>query len=471
MEQQKKYDIPDICDETVKQNRSAAPAAGNTAPSPSAPSPDETRKTDAKPEIDLPGRGDGSELVPPVTPRTPDAPPHAPVTAPEPAKYCWSYDAQTAHDSKKRRKNSGVLTYAVIMTIAFAVCFIALAGVVMYENGTFTPDIVRTIFVREYDSESGVLTIPEIADKVKPSVVGIEVTGDSGSSGVGTGIIMSEDGYIATNYHVVENGTEFRVVLSDDREFSATYVGGDELSDLALIKIDVTGLTPAEFGNSDELIVGELAVAIGTPGGLDLAGTTTDGIISAISRDVKIYDDSGVMVKRMTLIQTSAEVSPGNSGGPLINDRGQVVGIVSMKLTGLFDGIGFAIPVNGAQTILADIKEHGSTQNSSGVATKRAILGITAGGIVEGDEYELPDGTRIVADVSGVIITEITPGYDAADKLMVGDIIVEVDGKKMSTVYDVMDIANNKRAGDTLRVKFYRNGEYYTVDVMLMPEQ
>ena len=212
-------------------------------------------------------------------------------------------------------------------------------------------------------------------------------------------------------------------------------------------------------------------MAIGTPGGLDLAGTTTEGIISAISRDFKVYDDSGVMTKRMTLIQTSADVSPGNSGGPLVNDRGQVVGIVSMKLTGLFEGIGFAIPINGAKVILDDIKIHGSTQDSSGVASKRAILGITAGGVVEGDEYELSDGTRGVAAISGVIITEVTEGYDAADKLVPGDIIVEVDGKKMATVYDVMDIANNKRAGDKLRVKFYRNGEYYTVDVMLMPEQ
>ncbi len=469
MEQQKKYDIPDICDETVKQNKPEVAADSN--PAPVAPVPDADPTDRPKPEIELPGERNGVELVPPVTPRTPDTPPHAPVTAPEPARYCWRYEEQAEHDNKKRRKNSGVLTYAVIMTIAFAVCFVALAGIVMYENGTFTPDIVRTIFVREYDSESGVLTIPEIAAKVKPSVVGIEVTDAQGSSGVGTGIILSEDGYIATNYHVVEDGEEFRVVLWDDKEYYATYVGGDELSDLALIKIEATGLRAAELGNSDELIVGELAVAIGTPGGLDLAGTTTEGIISAISRDFKVYDDSGVMTKRMTLIQTSAAVSPGNSGGPLVNDRGQVVGVVSMKLTGLFDGIGFAIPINGAKTILDDIRIHGSTQNSSGVASKRAILGITAGGIVEGDEYELSDGTRGVAAISGVIITEVTEGYDAADKLVPGDIIVEVDGKKMATVYDVMDIANNKRAGDTLRVKFYRNGEYYTVDVMLMAEQ
>ncbi len=460
MDQQKNYDIPDICDENVtKQNK---------------PEKKEEPVVSPKPEIQLPGEQDGADLIPPVTPKAPDTPPHEPVVAPAPAKYSWSYEEQSAHDRKKRRRGSGVLTYAIIMTLAFAVCFVALAGVIMYENGTFSPDLVRTIFVRQFDSDSGVLTVPEIANKVKPSVVGIEITAGSGltaRTGVGTGIIMSEDGYIATNYHVVEGAENISVMLYDRREYPATYIGGDELSDLALIKVDVKGLTPATFGHSDELVVGELAVAIGTPGGLDLAGTTTDGIISAISRDVKIYDDSGVMVKRMTLIQTNAAVNPGNSGGPLINDRGEVVGIVSMKLGGDFDGIGFAIPINGALPILEDIKLHGSTQNSSGVASKRAIIGITAGGIEEGTVYELPDGSTITADVTGVIITEVTPGYDAATKVNVGDIITEVDGKKVFTVYDVMAVVNNKYAGDTVTVKFYRGGQYYTVDILLGAEQ
>ena len=476
MEQQKNYDIPDICDETVKkQNKPEKTEEQPLAPKPEIIQPSEPETKLPEPEIQLPEpEKDGAELVPPVTPKAPDIPPREPVVAPEPPKYCWSYEEQSAHDSKKRRRSSGVLTYAIIMTIAFAVCFVALAGVIMYENGTFSPDVVRTIFVRQFDSDSGVLTVPEIANKVKPSVVGIEITAGSGltaRSGVGTGIIMSEDGYIATNYHVVEGAEQISVVLSDRREYPATYIGGDELSDLAMIKVDVTGLTPATFGNSDELVVGELAVAIGTPGGLDLAGTTTDGIISAISRDVKIYDDSGVMVKRMTLIQTNAAVNPGNSGGPLINDRGEVVGIVSMKLGGDFDGIGFAIPINGAMPILEDIKVHGSTQNSSGVASKRAIIGITAGGIEEGMEYELGDGSIGKADITGVIITEVTPGYDAANKVSPGDIITEVDGKKVYTVYDVMDIVNNKYAGDTVTVKFYRGGQYFTVDILLGAEQ
>lgn len=387
------------------------------------------------------------------------------------AQYCWNYDEQVKHDSKKKRKGgSGALTYAIIMTIAFALCFVTLLGVVLMENGTLTPNIVRTIFVREYDSESGVLTIPEIADKVKPSVVGIEVT-FPGGSGVGTGIILTEDGYIATNYHVVEDGTSYRVVMHDNVEYAATYVGGDEMSDLAVLKINATGLRAAEIGNSDELVVGETVVAIGTPSGLDFAGTTTDGIVSAINRDAKIYDNSGIMVKRMTLIQTNAEVNPGNSGGPLVNDRGQVVGVVNMKLGYNYDGIGFAIPINGAMKVLNDIMEHGYTNNSGAIASKRPLIGITGGGVVENEQYVFDDGTTGTAPITGVLVISVTEGMDAATKLRPGDIIVEVDDRSVTIIQDVMTIVNNKRGGDTIKIKFYRDGEYMTVAVILGIEQ
>ena len=395
---------------------------------------------------------------------------YEPQVAPQ-VKYCWSYDDQVKHNNKKKRKGgSGALTYAIIMTIAFSLCFVTLLGVVLMENGNFTPNIVRTIFVREYDSESGVLTIAEIADKVKPSVVSIEVT-FPGGSGIGTGIILTETGYIATNYHVVEDGTSYRVVLHDGTEYTATYVGGDEMSDLAVLKINATGLRAAEIGNSDELIVGETVVAIGTPSGLDFAGTTTDGIISAINRDAKIYDNSGIMVKRMTLIQTNAEVNPGNSGGPLVNDRGQVVGVVNMKLGYNYDGIGFAIPINGAMKVLNDIIDHGYTNNSDVIASKRPLIGITGGGVVANEQYTFDDGTTGTAPITGVLVINVTEGMDAATKLRPGDIIVEVDDRPVTIIQNVMDIVNNKRGGDTIKIKFYRDGQYMTVAIILGIEQ
>ncbi len=388
--------------------------------------------------------------------------------SPSEAGYRWSYDGQQAH--RKKRRSGGVLTYAIIMTIAFCVCLTTLLGVVLVEAGYLTPPVTRTIFVREYDSDSGVLTVPEIIVKCKPWVVGIECRLSAVSSSEGSGIILSEDGYIATNAHVVEEAMSCTVTLQDGSKYDAEIVGFDTLTDLALLKISARGLTPAELGDSDQLIEGETVVAIGNPAGLEFANTTTDGIISAVSRDVKIYDSTGIMTKRMTLIQTNAAVSPGNSGGPLINDRGQVIGIVNMKYTKTnYEGIGFAIPINGAKTVLDEIKQTGSYSGGV-IASKRPLIGITAGGIEAGSEYTFDDGSKIVADVSGVIVIELTQGLDAETKLRVGDIITEVDGVAVSTIYDVMDIVNNKVGGDTITVKYYRDGAYNTVIITLGSE-
>lgn len=418
----------------------------------------------------------------PETPETPAAPEAPAPPAPQPvspwslqppcppageARYRWSYDGQQAHN--KKRRSGGVLTYAIIMTIAFCVCLVTLLGVVLMESGYLTPPVTRTIFVREYDSESGVLTVPEIIVKCKPWVVGIECKSELTTS-EGSGIIIAADGYIATNAHVIEGVQSCTVRLLDGTEYEAEVVGSDELTDLALLKINAHDLDVAELGDSDALLEGETVVAIGNPAGLEFANTATDGIISAVSRNVKIYDASGIMTKRMTLIQTNAAVSPGNSGGPLINDRGQVIGIVNMKYTKTnYEGIGFAIPINGAMEVLDEIKQTGSYSGGA-IASKRPLIGITAGGIAQGDEYTLNDGTKIVAEVSGVIVTELTPGLDAANKLCAGDIITEVDGIAVSTIYDVMDIVNEKLGGDTITVKYYRNGVYSTVVITLGTE-
>lgn len=380
--------------------------------------------------------------------------------------YKWNYEEQERANSEreKAKRKNGMKTYAIVMTAAFAVCFAILVAILLldgFANITETKIIEheRTIYVREYDSESGVLTIPEITDKVKPSVVGIEITTDTGR-GIGTGIIMTEDGYIATNAHVVENAKTVKVIMQDETEIEAEIVGRDELSDLAVVKIEGDGYAAAEFGKSEELIVGELAVAIGTPAGLELAGTVTDGIISAINRNVKIYDETtGALKKTMTLIQTSASINKGNSGGPLINDRGQVIGINTLKLADGYDGIGFAIPIDGALIILNNIIETGEdvVENNTSIAEKRVIIGIKGGAVTKNGIYP----------VAGVLVAEVTEGYDAGNHLQGGDIIVGIDGYEVLDIADISEALAKKKAGDTVTLKVYRKGNIFDCDVIV----
>lgn len=378
--------------------------------------------------------------------------------------YKWNYEEQerTNLQREKAKKKNGTKTYAIVMTAAFAICFAILVAILVldgFANITETKVIEheRTIYVREYDSESGVLTIPEITEKVKPSVVGIAITTELGG-GIGTGIIMTSDGYIATNAHVVEDAKTVKVIMPDSTEIDAKIIGRDELSDLAVVKIEGEGYAEAEFGKSDELIVGELAVAIGTPAGLELAGTVTDGIISAINRNVKIYDETtGALKKTMTLIQTSASINKGNSGGPLINDRGQVIGINTLKLADGYDGIGFAIPIDGALTILNKIIETGEdiVENNTSIAEKRVIIGIKGGAVTKNGIYP----------ATGVLVSEVNEGYDAENHLQPGDIIVGIDGYEVLDITDLSEVLVTKKAGDTITLKVYRKGHIFDCDI------
>ncbi len=388
-------------------------------------------------------------------------------TEPDPIyAFKWNYEDQERanFEREKAKKKNGTRTYAIVMTAAFAICFLILIAILVldgFANITETKIVEheRTIYVREYDSESGVLTIPEITEKVKPSVVGIEITTESGG-GIGTGIIMSEDGYIATNAHVVENAKTVKVIMPDGAEIDAEIIGRDELSDLAVVKIEGKEYPAAEFGKSEELIVGELAVAIGTPAGLELAGTVTDGIISAINRNVKIYDDAtGSLKKTMTLIQTSASINKGNSGGPLINDRGQVIGINTLKLADGYDGIGFAIPIDGALVILNKIIETGEdiVENNTTIAEKRVIIGIMGGAVTKNGIYP----------ATGVLVSEVNEGYDAENYLEPGDIIVGIDGYEVLDVADISEVLVTKKAGDKITLKVYREGNIFDCDVIV----
>ena len=294
------------------------------------------------------------------------------------------------------------------------------------------------------------MTAQEIYAQVNPSVVSVVAYIGAGGS-VGTGVIMSEDGYIVTNHHVIAGGEACSVILSSGYELDAKVVGWDTDNDLAVLKVEAEGLPAATFGSSDLLTVGDTVYAIGNPLGLELRGTLTDGIVSAINRDV---DVDGIT---MTLIQTNAALNSGNSGGPLINEYGQVVGINTIKMVSTYDddatveGLGFAVPSSTVAHIVNCII-------STGEVVPEPVLGITVIG-----QAILPDGTV------GVLVSEVTPGLggDLAG-IEAGDVIVAVDGENVDDNTDIVRIRRRHQAGDTLTMVIGRDGVYYETQVPLM---
>ena len=296
------------------------------------------------------------------------------------------------------------------------------------------------------------LTIPQINRKVKDSVVGIIVSSSDGLGLLqdsGSGIIISEDGYIVTNSHVVKGAMSIKVVFSDSSETGASLVGTDSRSDLAVIKVDKDGLSPAQFGDSDALEVGEAVVAIGNPYGLELAGTVTSGIISALGRQIMVENVS------MTLIQTDASINPGNSGGPLVNRFGQVIGITSSKLIAdEYEGIGFAIPINGAKDIISELINHGYVKD-------RPLIGINGAEI--DDDY-----ARIYSLPEGIMVSYVDPECDAYQKgLRRGDVITEYDGQPVTSMAQLQELKEDNKAGDSVLITYYRNTKYTTIDIVL----
>ena len=310
-------------------------------------------------------------------------------------------------------------------------------------------------------SSSEELTVKQIADKCLKSSVGILVEKQQyyfgasyTSAGVGSGFILSEDGYIATNNHVVSGATKITVVLNDGTEYEAELVGADSITDVAVVKIDAEGLPVMERGNSDDAEIGDLVVAIGTPASIELAGTVTDGIISAVDRKIDITDDYGRVVKTMTLIQTNAVINPGNSGGPLINSRGQVIGINTLKLTDEYEGIGFAIPINGAISIMNQLIADGTvTDRSESLVVGKASIGIQCVDITdqEAEYYGIP---------KGVLVMQINKTGSAAQAgLRRGDIIIEFNGERVESIDEVNAEKDKFNAGDEVTIRVFRDGE------------
>lgn len=310
------------------------------------------------------------------------------------------------------------------------------------------------------------LAAKNIYKKLIQSVVGVETTVKSTTNGrtetgEGTGIVASSDGYILTNAHVVDYSRKnsVKVVMHDNKEYQATVVGYDKTSDLAVLKINATGLSPAEFGNVDQMEIGEQVLAIGNPGGLSFAGSLTGGMISALNRTIENHSDNG-----MTYIQTDAAINPGNSGGPLVNMYGQVIGINSNKIAATgYEGMGFAIPVSKAQTIINQLVRNGYVSG-------RCRLGITGQDIAS-------EQAGIFGSPQGVIIRTIGSDSDMTRAgAQVGDVITAVGGKKITSLDDLSAALNAHKPGDTVPMTIYTgavsgNGSYKTIKVKLLEDK
>ena len=291
------------------------------------------------------------------------------------------------------------------------------------------------------------LTAQEIYQRVNPSVVTVMVQLDDSVS-VGTGVIFRADGYILTNYHVLAGGRDCTVAMDTGRTYEARYVAGDERNDLAVLKVELTGLPAATFGDSDQLVVGDKVYAIGNPLGVELRGTLTDGIVSAINRDVWVDG------RTMNLIQTNAALNSGNSGGPLINAYGQVVGINTIKMSSDYsnvEGLGFAIPSASIRRLVNDLLTYGEIQ-------PEPSFGVTV----------LQTGARLEEDAWGLEVLEVTPD-SAADRagIRTGDFILSAAGREVSSSQDLLRIRRQLYVGDQVTMEIWRDGARMEVTLTL----
>ena len=385
---------------------------------------------------------------------------------------------QDAQPPKKKKKFNGkrVARSAVALVLAAAMGFAG--GFVGAKFGGSGKVVIQQVAPSSTaDSASGSdssitaasssgssLTTEQVADLVSPSVVVItteQVVYSQWSwygqnqveSGAGSGVIISSDGYILTCAHVVDGASTITVTIGD-KDYTATLVGEDTTSDIAVIKIDADGLTPATVGNSDSLMVGQSVMAVGNPLG-ELGGTVTGGMISALNRSVTIQGSSSV--NTMSLIQMDASVSPGNSGGGLFNMNGELVGIVNAKSSSSdAEGLGFAIPINDAIKVAQELLENG-------YVTGRPYLGITYLAVTDAQT-----ASQLGVNAYGVYVVEVVKGGPAEKAgLQAGDRIVSVDGTEIASKDDLGTLMQKHAAGDTLSITIARDGQMQTVNVTL----
>ena len=390
--------------------------------------------------------------------------------------YKWNYEDYNQQQEPKKPaaknkkcKNKGLKVFSIIMCIILGVGVVSLAGYGTYaliknqnkeeaqeaESAESEASAELTLTDKPKDSApadsgevklaEGELTITQRAHKVQPSAVGIVAYLQSsksifgGEQSQGSGIIATKDGYIITNAHVVAGATSVKVVLNDNKEYNAAIIGVDEKTDLAVLKIEANDLTPAEFGNSDQLEIGEQVITVGNPGGLELAGSVTVGYVSALNRPITTATGNTI-----NCIQTDAAINPGNSGGALVNTYGQVVGINSQKIAATeFEGIGFAISINEAQPIINDLIRYGYVKG-------RVKMGIT---------MQMIDRTtaQIYGYEPGAGVVSVEPNSPAEKAgLVPGDIITEIDGESVADSKSLSSVLQKYKPGDVIKLTVFR---------------
>ena len=403
-----------------------------------------------------------------------NVPYYTPPQAPKPKKH---------HDGKKAKKIALRVVAAVLCCamVSFASVGIFAAmiqtGVVNVESTGSGKTAAFTLYKQDTSSQDSSnvvskdsLTRQEVAQKVIPSVVCIQNyqisqqgfvfgyndgsqddSSNSSLAGEGSGIIISDDGYIVTNYHVIEGATNLQVITSDGLTYEASLVGEDTQTDLAVIKIDATGLTAAEFGTSSDLQVADEVMAVGNPGGMQLNSSVTFGYVSALNRPVT-NSETGYTVN---CIQTDAAINPGNSGGALVDMNGYVVGINSSKIAATdYEGLGFAIPSDTVQPVVSDLIEYGYVKD-------RPMLGITGGYI-----------NQLVASfyggVSGFYVNEVTSEEATKSGLQRGDIITAIDDTQVTDENTIATYIADKKPGDTVTLTVYRSSSQKNVQIDLV---
>ena len=379
--------------------------------------------------------------------------------------------AAASKPPKKRRKRSGgrIVRSAVALVLAAAMGFAG--GFVGARVGNAGNKFVIQQVERTDSSAasgtavaSGGMTTSQVSEMVSPSVVVItteQVVYSQWSwygqnqveSGAGSGVIISSDGYILTCAHVVSGASQITVTIGDT-DYTATVVGEDDTSDVAVLKIDATGLTPATVGDSDSLSVGDSVLAVGNPLG-ELGGTVTSGIVSALNRSVSIQSSSAV--NTMSLIQMDASVSPGNSGGGLFNMNGELVGIVNAKSSSSdAEGLGFAIPINDAIKVAQDLLENG-------YVTGRPYMGITYLAVTDAQT-----AAQLGVNAYGIYVVDVVSGGPADQAgLKAGDRIISIDNTEVAQKTDLGTLMQEHSAGDTLSITIARDGQMQTVSLTL----
>lgn len=350
--------------------------------------------------------------------------------------------------------SKGLKAFALIMAAVIMLTGASVAGYFLGRNSTGSgtrKNVTVNLAAKPADTDE--MTAAQVYEKVNSSVVGITVYNSAGDGSQASGVLYSEDGYIITNDHIYSEvgAPKFKIYTSDGKEYDAKYIAGDQISDLAVLKIDGSGFTPAQFGNSDEIIYGENVVAVGRPSDATQASSITKGIISSTGRRVKTTSNYSAK-----LIQTDSAINPGSSGGALVNMYGQVIGITSSKLAGVsYDAVGYAIPTKTMKRICEELIKNGKV-------VSRAKLGITYTAI-----------NSVTAEINGydcvgLYVASVSEDSDLYGKISEGDVITHINGIEVKSDDIVLDIIEESSAGDKISVTVLtKKGNEVTLDAVL----